>query len=90
MDIPIEKLIALINQYESQYREVLFLGDGQKKYQKELTKIKLLPHFTDSEYYFPQAKDFFSLCDDKKMTKDYESIKPFYLRKSEAEIKNNF
>ena len=84
-DIEADILVEKINHCKKKYSEVIFLGSGQEKYKHILKQIELKAIFTSKKYYYPEAKNIFYLLNKKKLTKNYEKIVPFYLRKSDAE-----
>ncbi len=86
-DIEAGELILKISKYKKKYDEVLFLGSGQENYQDILKKCELKAIFTSEKYFYPQAKNIYFCMDKAKLSRDYESIIPFYLRKSDAEEK---
>ena len=85
-------MVLKINNYKNKYDSVLFLGTGQIKYKEILKKVKLAAFFTESNFFYPEAKDLHYLRTDirntslrPQLTKNYENIQPLYLRKSDAE-----
>lgn len=86
-DITAEELCARINNYQTQYQEVLFLGSGQDIYRGHLEKTVLVSQFSGPASVFPEAKNIHYLQTPASLTKDYNMIKPFYLRKPDAEEK---
>ena len=63
------------------------MGTAQEKYKEILKKSSIKPTFTSKQYFYPKAEDIYFCMDKKKLSRDYESIIPFYLRKSDAEEK---
>lgn len=86
-DIEAGELLGKVNNYKKKYDKVLFLGSGQENYQDILKKCELKPIFTSTKYFYPQAKNIYFCMNKAELSRDYESIIPFYLRKSDAEEK---
>ena len=87
-DIEPEILLDKIKNFKKKYDKMIFLGTAQERYREILKKSSLKPIFTSKEHFYPRAEHIY-LCRDKdKLSKDYESIIPFYLRKSDAEEKS--
>lgn len=84
-DIRPEKLLEMLEERPDDGRTVLFLGDGQKEHHEILKRLKRKKEFTDSSFFYPEAKDIFFLMKGKRPSRNYESIRPFYLRRSDAE-----
>ncbi len=81
------ELLVKIDKYKEEHNEVLFLGSGQENYTDILKKTELKPVFTSAKYFYPEAKNIYFCMNKAKLSKDYENILPFYLRKSDAEEK---
>lgn len=86
-DIEPDELLIKIKKYKNKYNEILFLGSGQGNYLEVLKKAELKSVFTSEKYFYPEAKYIYYCMDKKNLSKDYEKIIPFYLRKSDAEEK---
>lgn len=84
MDISPDILVEKVNEYKKSYSEILFLGTGLINYMDILKQSNIDVEFAEKKLY-PHAKDIFSLLKEDKFTLNYNSIRPFYLRRSDAE-----
>ncbi len=87
MDIGIDELFEKVNKYNKEYKEIKFLGTGQSIYHDRLCEADINTAFTmdSAECCNPEAKNIYFFMDEDKLTREYEKVIPFYLRKSDAE-----
>ncbi len=83
-DITIEELISFIK--SKNITNIIFGGDGLKLYKSILIKELPTAIFTGKQFYYPEARDSNYIINYENLTKNYNQIKPFYIRKSDAEI----
>ncbi len=89
MDIPVIELIEKIKNINTD-KDIVFLGDGLIKYKDILQKKFNKAVFKDEGFYFPEAKYMNRIIKEiSEYNDEYESVKPFYIRKSDAEENQN-
>jgi len=86
-DISAEELLKKISGFTSEFRSVCLVGELQRSDREILSGSEVKVNFLSRSYSWPRAKNihFFQKQDHIKLSKDYEKIVPFYLRKSDAE-----
>lgn len=84
LDIEPAELKKIIDRF-APASPVTFIGDGGLKYESELKTINGEAVFIQD--LFPTAKFINKILSEKNsFNREYENVKPFYLRKSDAEI----
>lgn len=84
-DISPEALTSLLNRENKTGEKVLFLGNGQERCKDHFQGLDFEYALTGKDHYFPHAREMFFLMKEGSLSTDWEGIRPFYLRPSDAE-----